>query len=213
VKTFEEFIADAAQQRPVNLLFERGMYSLMDELERITNVLRQAGVPFEIIGGIAMNAHIYGVNRSRTIGTIDIDVLVDRRDLQAIVSAAESAGYTGRKIMGGFMLIRPGQAPDEAVHLLFVGEKARSSHPVPNPAIYPEEKHLPDYGISIPVARLRDLVQMKLNSCRPKDEWHLEILDRCGLITPAIEADLPDVLRERLAQVRARYPEDEFTSE
>ena len=105
-------------------------------------------------------------------------------DLEKIVSAAQPAGYTARKITAGFMLIRPGQDAAEAVHLLFVGEKPRSSHPLANPALHPEEKHLTQFGISVPVAPLRDLVQMNLNSCRAKDEAHLEILDRCGQRDP-----------------------------
>ena len=99
------------------------------------------------------------------------------------------------------MPLRPGQQPEEAVRLLFVGEKS---------GMHPEEKHLPQLGLSIPVARLRDLVQMKLNSFRPKDEAHLEILDKCSLITPSLESDLPEALRERLAQARKRYSIDEF---
>jgi hypothetical protein len=214
MKTFQEFIAEARQQHgSVNLLFEQGMYSLMDDLERIVTVLRDAKIPFEVIGGVAVNAHLLGVHRSRSFVTRDIDLLVQRHDLQRIVSSAESAGYTGRKIIGGFMLIRPGQLPEEAVHLLFVGEKARSSHPLANPVIHPEEKHLPGFGVPVPVARVRDLVQMKLNSFRPKDEAHLEILDKCGLITPSIESDLPPALKERLAQARRRFSVDEAADE
>ena len=50
---------------------------------------------------------------------------------------------------------------------------------------------------------------MKLNSFRPKDEAHLEILDNCGLITPAIESDLPAALKERMTQARERFSVDE----
>ena len=214
MKTFQEFIAEATQLHgSVNLLFEQGMYFLMDDLERIVTVLRDAKVPFEVIGGVAVNAHILSVHRSRSFVTRDIDLLVQRHDLPRIISSAETAGYTGRKIMGGFMLIRQGQQPEEAVHLMFVGEKARSSHPVPNPAIHPEEKHLAEFGVSVPVARIPELVQMKLNSFRPKDETHLEILDQCGLITPSLESDLPEVLKERLAQARERYSVDESEDE
>jgi hypothetical protein len=210
MKTFQEYITEAARHGTINLLFEQGMYSLMDDLERIVTVLRDAKIPFEVIGGVAVNAHIVGVHRSRSFVTRDIDLLVERRDLPAIVSAAESAGYKGRRILGGFMLIRPDQQPAEAVHLLFVGEKPRSSHPLPTPAIDPEDKQLPQAGLSIPVAQLPDLVHMKLNSFRPKDEAHLEILDACGLITSAIESGLPDILRERLKQARSRYSPDEY---
>lgn len=51
---------------------------------------------------------------------------------------------------------------------------------------------------------LADLVRMKLTSFRAKDETHLMDLDEAGLITPEIEAALPPVLADRLAQARAR---------
>ncbi|MBX9604187.1 MAG: hypothetical protein K2X35_24500 [Bryobacteraceae bacterium] len=79
-----------------------------------------------------------------------------------------------------------------------------------NPELRPEEKRLDEFGLTIPVAGLPDLVRMKLNSFRPKDETHLETLDQCGLITPELEAALPEVLRERLAQARSRFSPDEF---
>ncbi len=181
----------------------------MDDLERIIAVLREAGTPFEVVGGVAVNVHVLEARRSRSFVTRDIDLLVDRRDLDKIISAAGAAGYLARKILGGFMLIREGQDPEEAVHLLFTGEKPRSTHPLPNPPIRAEEKFLPQFGITIPVASLKDLVQMKLNSFRPKDEAHLETLDKCGLITEEIEEGLPPLLRERLRSARERYLEDE----
>jgi hypothetical protein len=44
---------------------------------------------------------------------------------------------------------------------------------------------------------------MKLISFRQRDKTHLMDMDSVGLITPEIEAALPDVLRARLEQVRA----------
>ena len=44
---------------------------------------------------------------------------------------------------------------------------------------------------------------MKLISFRLKDKTHIIDMDSVGLITPEIEAGLPDALRERLQQVRA----------
>ena len=43
---------------------------------------------------------------------------------------------------------------------------------------------------------------MKLNSLLPKDLIHIETLDDVGLITSAIERELPSVLRERLKEAR-----------
>jgi predicted nucleotidyltransferase len=211
MKSFQQVISEAASGGGVNLLFEHGMYSLMDDLHRIVTILRDAKVPFAVVGGVAVNAYVLAVRRSRSFVTRDIDLLVDRSDLEDIIAVAQTAGYTGRGTAGGFMLIRPEQDPAEAVHLLFAGERPRSTHPIPNPPIHAEEKDLPEFGISVPVASLRDLIQMKLNSFRPKDETHLETLDRCGLITSEIESSLPPVLADRLAQARARFAsEDEI---
>jgi hypothetical protein len=44
---------------------------------------------------------------------------------------------------------------------------------------------------------------MKLTSFRLKDKVHIQDMDGVGLITPAFEADLPPLLRDRLAEVRA----------
>ena len=45
---------------------------------------------------------------------------------------------------------------------------------------------------------------MKLTSFRLKDKVHIQDMDGVGLITPEIEASLPEVLRQRLAEVRAQ---------
>ena len=47
---------------------------------------------------------------------------------------------------------------------------------------------------------------MKLISFRQRDKTHLIDMDSVGLITPEIEAGLPEALRERLQQVRAEEP-------
>jgi hypothetical protein len=201
MKTLEQFVSERAGQGGVtNLLFEAGMYSLSNDLERIVKVLQDAGVRFEVVGGVAVNAHILTKNRSRSFVTRDIDVLLHRSDLERVAKAAEPLGYAARKIMGGFMLIRPEQDAAEAVHILFVGEKSKSTQPLPHPELHPEGKRL--FDLNIPVAPLGDLIQMKLTSFRPKDVTHLEILDDLGFITPAIEQELPQVLWGRLTEAR-----------
>ena len=203
MKTFEQFVAESAERNGgVNLLFEAGMYSLANDLQQIVKTLQDAGVPFEIVGGVAVNAHIFASHRSRSFVTRDIDVLIHRNDLAQAAQAAGTLGYRARKMMVGYTLIRPEQDLAEAVHLIFVGEKSKSTQPLPHPDLHPEEKQL--LGITIPVAPLQDLLRMKLNSLRPKDLVHIEILDEAGLITPALEQGLPAALRERLEEARKR---------
>ncbi|SPF38272.1 conserved hypothetical protein [Candidatus Sulfopaludibacter sp. SbA4] len=206
MKTFEQFVSESAEQGSVNLIFEAGMHSLVNDLESIVEALQHAGVQFEVVGGVAVNAHILALHRSRSFVTRDIDLLVNRSDLQQIAEAAEPLGYHAKKMMGGYTLIRPEQDLAEAVHLIFVGEKSKSTQPLPHPALHPEDKLL--FGLTIPVAPLNDLLQMKLNSLRPKDLIHLETLDEVGLITPSVEQGLPAELRERLKEARERIAEN-----
>lgn len=208
MQTFKEFLTNAGKDGHFNLLFESAMYKLIEELEQIVKVLSQAGVPFEVIGGMAVNAHLMSCQHaSRAFVTRDIDLLVERADLPRIVEAAEAAGYTAKKIMGGYMLIRPGQQPAEAVHLVFAGERSRTDNLLPHPAIRAESKEL--FGIVVPVAALYDLVQMKLNSYRAKDLVHLQTLDACALITSQVERQLPARLRQRLDNARIQFAAEE----
>lgn len=207
MKTFAEFIAGAAQHGRVNVVFEGGMYSLLNELERVLDLFREAGIVFEVVGGVAVNAHILEAHRSRSFVTRDIDLLMQENDLNSLIHFAERAGYTGKKIMGGHALLLPDQHLEEAVHILFVDKKPRSSYPAANPPLRPEPKEI--YGLLVPVAPLRDLVLMKLNSLRAKDEVQLQILDDVDLITPELVDGLPQEHQTRLANLRAKWREEQ----
>src|SRR5437867_12618570 len=126
MKSVQEFVIEAAEYGSVNLLFESGMYSLVDDLEKIVRIFKAAKVDFEVIGGVAVNAHILSLHRSRSFVTRDIDLLLHRSDLERVSQAAETLGYRAKK-MGGYMLIRPEQDVAEAVHLILVGEKLKST--------------------------------------------------------------------------------------
>lgn len=93
------------------------------------------------------------------------------------------------------------QAPKarSEVHLLFAGEKVRPTDLEPVPAL--TEPGVEDQGI--PVISVASILRMKLISYRQPDKTHIIDMDSVGLITPEIEATLPDALRERLERVRA----------
>ena len=199
--TFAQFVAESAQHHAtINPFFETGMYSLVQDVESLVKALQDASVPFEVIGGVAVNAHIFPLDRSRSFVTRDIDLLLHREDIEKATKAAETLGYQGKKMLGGYTLIKTGQKLAEAVHLIFVGEKSKAAQPYPHPELQPEFRDL--LGIVIPVASLKDLLHMKLNSLRPKDLVHIETMDEVGLITPSIELNLPSLLQDRLKQAR-----------
>ena len=51
----------------MNLLFDQAMYSLHDDLARIVEVLGASGVPYELVGGVGVLAHILRRDPSRSL--------------------------------------------------------------------------------------------------------------------------------------------------
>lgn len=203
--TFEQFLAASARHGGVNFMYEAGIYSLINDLELIIKALRDAGVTFEFVGGVAVNVNIWPP-RFPPFVTRDIDLLIRREDLDRVVKAGESLGYRSKKIVGGYTLFQPKEFFEESVRLLFVGEFSKSTQPFPHPELHPEEKSFLD--ITIPVAPLKDVLRMTMTSFRPIDIVYLEFLDEAGLITPTLEAQLPPTLAERLKDARRQIEEN-----
>jgi hypothetical protein len=172
---------------------------LFDRIRQLHAVVEAAGVPYRLVGGMAVYLHVFEQDPVQARTTADVDAAIRREHLPAVIDAAERAGLHYRHVAGVDMLVdaeRP--RARSSVHLVFVNEKVRPEYvdAVPSsPPDFTREGFL--------VAPVRDLVRMKLTSFRLKDKVHIQDLDGVGLITPEIESELPDVLRQRLAEVRA----------
>ena len=173
---------------------------LFDVMKRFTTALSQAGIEYRVVGGMATFLHVYERSPIAARLTNDIDTAVRRSDLNAIIRAVESFGFVYRHAAGVDMLLDSAN-PDKrsAIHLIFVGEKVRANDMEAVPDFSPAAETI-DGALIAPVA---DLVRMKLTSFRLKDRVHIQDMDGVGLITPEIEEGLPELLRDRLAQVRA----------
>jgi hypothetical protein len=171
---------------------------LLERMLRFHTAMEAAGIPYRIVGGMATFIHVYEREPIKARLTQDVDAGVARNDLQRIIQATQNSGFVYRHVAGIDMLLDPGKpSARSAVHLIFIGEKVRASDLAEIPASDPIRTK---EGIWIcPVA---DLVRMKLTSFRLKDKVHIQDLDGVGLITPEIEAALPEALRERLHEVR-----------
>jgi hypothetical protein len=150
VKTFAQFLTDQPQRS--NLLFENGMYSLNEDLERLLEVLEQAGVPYEIIGRTAVLAHVMSAQKGRReFLTKDIHVLMNKDDLEPLITAAKAAGYHAFRIMDGYALVFPPQELEEGVHIIFAGERPRPQYyKVPSPPLHPEQSVSSDWNSRSP---------------------------------------------------------------
>src|SRR5580700_5577818 len=83
--------------RPVELV--------RDRLRRATAALEAAKVPYAVIGGNAVAAWVTRVDPAAVRFTQDVDILLDRKDLEAVKAALESAGFIYRHSAGVSMFL------------------------------------------------------------------------------------------------------------
>jgi hypothetical protein len=180
--------------------YERHVDQLVEVLSRLNSALKAKNIPYRVIGGLAIYLHVDRVDPIAARLTRDVDVAIARSDLDRISEAVRPFGFIHRHVAGVDMLVSSDNPKARsAVHLVFAGEKVRKEYVAAVPAFDSQ----PEIIESAPVAPVADLLKMKLTSFRLKDKVHVQDLDGVGLITPEIEASLPEILRERLAQVRA----------
>jgi hypothetical protein len=180
--------------------YDRHVEQLLETVRRLAQALSRAGVPYRVIGGVSVFLHVYERDPLAARSTPDVDVAVDRAQLQTIIDAAGAFGFTHHHAAGiDSLLDARDPRARSAVHLVFVREKVRPEY----------VEAVPDFSTpsvtqeGVLLAPVADLVRMKLTSYRLKDRVHVQDLDAVGLITPEVEAQLSEVLRARLREVRA----------
>jgi hypothetical protein len=179
--------------------YEKRVEQLTDLASRFADALSRAGIEYRIVGGLAVYLHVNAIDPLAARLTRDIDAAVRRTDIEKIAQVVKPVGLEFRHVAGVDMLVDSARPKARsAVHLIFVNEKVRPEYAEPVPAFSPAA---PVDGLV--VAPVADLVKMKLTSFRDKDRVHVRDMDSVGLITPEIEAGLPEALRQRLAEVRA----------
>ncbi|HXJ91531.1 MAG TPA: hypothetical protein VMT20_01455 [Terriglobia bacterium] len=197
---FVEFPEEAAHKgEVVNLVFEERLFNLVGILQKIAEPFAAAGIPYEVVGGLAVLIHVEEADPAHSVLTRDVDILISRSDFDRAVAAAESQGFRFRHVAGVDMFLYGDKAVN-AIHLLFAGEKVKAAQTTAHPLVAPERKTI--QGQQVPVIPVADLVRMKLSANRDKDRVHLRSLDAAGLITPEIERGLSEQLQARLRQVR-----------
>jgi hypothetical protein len=179
--------------------YDRHVEQLFELMRRLHAALTEAKVDYRIVGGMAVFFQVSERDPDAARLTRDVDVAIDRNDIQRIARVAEDFGFRYQHAAGVDMLVDAKQPKARsAVHLLFVREKVRPDYLEPVPGF--SEPTVTAEGILL--APVSDLLRMKLTSFRLRDKTHVIDMDSVGLITPEIEAALPDSLRRRLQQVR-----------
>lgn len=180
--------------------YDNHLEQLSAQAERVCRVLREAGIEYRIVGGLAVLFHVGSRDPLLARLTKDVDLAVNRADLPRITEAVRNLGMEYRHVAGVDMLV-DAKVPKarSGIHLLFAGEKVRPTDVAAVPELSEPTVNAEGMFLVAPA----ELVRMKLISFRLKDKTHIVDMDSVGLITPEIEAALPEILRERLEKVRA----------
>ncbi|MGE3308430.1 MAG: hypothetical protein AB7O66_00555 [Limisphaerales bacterium] len=178
----------------------RGVEKVRERLVRAARALELAGVPYAVVGGNAVAAHVSRVDESAVRTTRDVDVLLRPADLDAARRALENAGFIHRRIAGLGMpvgmdvfLDGPTATVRDALHVVRAGEKVRPDSVHPAPDVSESE---PAGGFQL--VTLAALVRMKLTSFRDRDRTHLRDFLELGLIDASWCESLPEPLDSRL---------------
>jgi hypothetical protein len=172
---------DAAVALHQHDLLDRMMNAVLkvrERLERTSRCLNKAGVPYAIIGGNAVAAWVSTVDPGAVRNTRDVDILLRREDFPQAVTAMATEGFVN-ETAGNVTLFLDGPdgLPSQGVHVLWANEKVRPTYDSPTPTVNA-------YRVleGMRIVELEDLVRMKLNSFRLKDQVHLQDFMSVGLV-------------------------------
>ena len=178
-----------------------GIEKVKARLRRTTALLKAAGLLYAVIGGNAVAAWVSRVDDSVVRITRDVDLLVRRSDMEAIITVMAGGGFIHRSlsILGGkgrieMFLDGPGAKERHGVRLIISGEKV-------NPESLELSPDVEDIDASHSDFRLIDLealLTMKLTSYRDKDRVHLRDMMEIGMLDESWLERVPASLRDRL---------------
>src|SRR5436189_3588762 len=95
-----------------------------ERLRRATRALDAAGVKYAVVGGNAVAEWVGRVEEAAVRNTRDVDILLRRADLDAAKKALAAAGFVYANVLEIDMFLDgPAGRPQDAIHILFAGEK------------------------------------------------------------------------------------------
>ena len=183
-----------------NSVFERmfrAVELVKQRLDRTCTALRNAGVPYAVIGGNAVAAWVATIDDGAVRNTRDVDILLREQDLDLATIAMESAGFVRDSVMNVTVFLDgPNGKPSQGIHVLFAERKVRDEYATATPSI--------DQAVDIEgrsIVELDALVEMKLNSFRDKDRTHLRDMIQIGLIDSTWPERFAKNLGDRLQEL------------
>src|SRR5947207_9229571 len=104
--------------------FVMAMEQVERRLRKVTAALDAAGVKYAVIGGNAVALWVAKVDPAATRTTKDVDLLVDRSDLDRIDEVMEKLGFEKNDLSRLVLFVDPEEPSRKAgVHLVWAGQK------------------------------------------------------------------------------------------
>jgi hypothetical protein len=178
--------------------FAMAMELVERRLRKVTAALDAAGIRYAVIGGNAVALWVAKADPSATRTTKDIDLLVERSDLDRINRVMHELGFEKQELRRLVLFVDP-EAPSRrsGVHLVWAGEKVLPSYAHAAPALTETVRDPEGFW----VLDLPALVRMKLTSLRDIDKVHIADLLRVGMVSQRLRGSLPPDLRRRLEDI------------
>lgn len=163
-------------------------------LHKITTILDELGVPYAVVGAMALNE--YGYRRA----TVDVDILLTEDSL-----ARFKASWLGRGYVEKFPGSRGVRDTENNVPIDFVIAGHYPGDGKPKPVRFPDPAHVAERGGALALLPIARLVELKLASGMSSLNRARDLADVVELIR---HVKLPRELADQLdPSVRAKYVE------
>jgi hypothetical protein len=181
-------------------MFFRGRGREHQSMRRLARNLKKVGVPYAIMGGMAVNAH--GAERT----TRDVDVLLTAEGLERFQQVLVGSAYD--RVAG-----RPRRFVDRqngvTVDVLVTGRFPGSGRP--GPIAFPDPADVSEEINKIHVLKLTTLIQLKLAARRYYDFGDVVYLIRVHNLNESFKDQLdPAVQRDYIECLEEKRREDEY---
>ncbi len=174
------------------------MERVEQRLLRVTAALDSEDIPYAVVGGNAVAAWVSRIDPGATRTTKDVDLLVNRSDLDRVSQVFHQLGFLKEDLRRLVLFVDP-EEPNRktGVHLVWAGEPVRPSYLCPAPSVDETERDPLGYR----VLTIKALTRMKLTSHRDIDRVHIADLLSVGLIDNEVRNTLPPDLLDILQNI------------
>ena len=109
---------------------ERAIEKVKDRMRRVCTALDSANIPYAIIGGNAVQYWVAQVDESVVRNTRDVDIIINRADLERATTTLEPLGFIYRRIKSDFRCFSMDPMPRRGMQFTCCSPVKRYAKPI-----------------------------------------------------------------------------------